>query len=117
MLPVASLAPPIVHAARFAVPGASAGQPPFACIDRPGTRRIVEHFDDVQDDAGRPAPAVTVVSPGLTTSVTIEESSQGMDEIHVHPAGQGFWVARALRELGAEATLCCVRGGEPSAAA
>jgi 1-phosphofructokinase len=77
----------------------------------------VEHFDDVQDGAAKPAPAVTVVSPGLTTSVTIEESSQGMDEIHVHPAGQGFWVARALRELGAETTLCCVRGGEPAAAA
>lgn len=60
---------------------------------------------------------VTVVSPGLLTSVTIEESSHGKDEIHIHPAGQGFWVARACLELGAQPTLCCVRGGEPSGAA
>lgn len=77
----------------------------------------MEHIDDDHHGTERSGPAVTVVTPGLTTSVTIEESSQGLDEIHVHPAGQGFWVARALHELGARPTLCCVRGGEPAAAA
>jgi len=62
-------------------------------------------------------PAITVVSPGLLASVTIERSAQGDDEIHIHPAGQGFWVARALSDLGADATLCCVRGGETGRAA
>jgi 1-phosphofructokinase len=77
----------------------------------------VQDTDEAQPGTDRERPAVTVVSPGLTTSVTIEESSQGLDEIHVHAAGQGFWVARALAELGAQPTLCCVRGGEPAMAA
>lgn len=99
------------------VPRAWAHQPRFARPDGPGTCRVVEHSDDDIEDTTESGPMVTVVSPGLVTSVTIEESSQGLDEIHVHPAGQGFWVARALLALGAQPTFCCVRGGEPAAAA
>jgi 1-phosphofructokinase len=73
--------------------------------------------DTAAPAADAPRPAITVMSPGLLASVTIELSSHGTDEIHFHPAGQGFWVARALNELGADATLCCVRGGEAAAAA
>lgn len=62
-------------------------------------------------------PAVTVVTPGLLVSVTVERSPAGGDEIHIHPAGQGFWAARAARDLGADTTLCCVRGGETGATA
>jgi 1-phosphofructokinase len=77
----------------------------------------VEHTDDPDGGTAQPPPPITIVSPGLVTSVTIEESSQGRDEIHIHPAGQGYWVARAVQELGGAPTLCCVRGGEPSNAA
>jgi 1-phosphofructokinase len=49
-------------------------------------------------------------SPILT--VTIERGT-GRPEVHLHPGGQGFWVARMAANLGAEVTLCCALGGEP----
>lgn len=62
--------------------------------------------------AKQPAPEVVTMSPGLLTSITIELDADNGDEIHVHPAGQGFWVARMLAALGARAVLCCPCGGE-----
>lgn len=57
-------------------------------------------------------PKVAVFSPGILTSITIERDARGGDEVHVHPAGQGYWVARMLVSLGAAPTLCCTCGGE-----
>jgi 1-phosphofructokinase len=46
-------------------------------------------------------------------SVTVEPmTADGGDDIHVHAAGQGVWVARMAAELGAEPTLCGFIGGE-----
>src|SRR5581483_978244 len=56
-------------------------------------------------------PRVTVFSPDPLLSVTIEARDSG-DEVHVHPAGQGVWVARMAAELGAHPVLCCLLGGE-----
>jgi 1-phosphofructokinase len=46
-------------------------------------------------------------------SIAIESfSADGGDDIHIHPAGQGVWVARMAAELGAEPVLCGFIGGE-----
>jgi 1-phosphofructokinase len=56
---------------------------------------------------------VAVFGPSPMLSVTIEAlTSDGGDDIHVHAAGQGVWVARMAAELGAAATLCGFLGGE-----
>jgi 1-phosphofructokinase len=56
---------------------------------------------------------VSVFAPVLTLTVTIEAGREdGPDEIHIHPGGQGFWVARMLRHLGERPLLCGPIGGE-----
>jgi 1-phosphofructokinase len=50
-------------------------------------------------------------------SVTVEPlTADGGDDIHIHAAGQGVWVARMAAELGAEPVLCGFIGGETGAA-
>lgn len=59
--------------------------------------------------------AVVVLAPGVLLSVTIEPLEDGDDdtyEIHLHPGGQGFWIARMLHHLGVPAVLCSPAGGE-----
>ncbi len=46
-------------------------------------------------------------------SITIETVPvEAVDDIHLHAAGQGVWVARMASELGADAVLCGYIGGE-----
>jgi 1-phosphofructokinase len=57
-----------------------------------------------------------VLAPNLTLTVTLENGGpDGDDEVHIHPGGQGFWVARMLRHLGIDAVLCGPIGGETGA--
>jgi 1-phosphofructokinase len=56
---------------------------------------------------------VTVFGPHPMLAITIEAlTSEGGDDIHLHAAGQGVWVARMAAELGAEPILCGFIGGE-----
>ena len=55
---------------------------------------------------------VAVFGPSPILTVTIEPGSD-RPEVHLHPGGQGFWVARMAANLGAEVVLCCSLGGEP----
>lgn len=58
-------------------------------------------------------PRVAIFSPNPMVSIAIESfSADGGDDIHIHPAGQGVWVARMAAELGAEPVLCGFLGGE-----
>lgn len=57
------------------------------------------------------APRVAIFGPDPLLSVTIEAGGGG-DELHVHAAGQGSWVARMAGELGAAPVLCSFLGGE-----
>ena len=59
-----------------------------------------------EDDA-----RVAVFGPNPLLSVTIEAAGAA-DDIHVHPAGQGVWLSRMARELGAQPVLCSLVGGE-----
>ncbi|MFL5902115.1 MAG: 1-phosphofructokinase family hexose kinase [Solirubrobacterales bacterium] len=55
----------------------------------------------------------TVFGPHPMLSVTVEAmTADGGDDIHVHAAGQGVWVARMAAELGADPVLCGFIGGE-----
>jgi 1-phosphofructokinase len=56
-------------------------------------------------------PRVAIFSPDPLLSVTIEARGAA-DEVHVHAAGQGAWVARMAAELGALPVLCAFVGGE-----
>ena len=46
-------------------------------------------------------PAICVFASSLVLTVTVEaaEADDG-DEIHIHPGGQGFWIARMIDRLG-----------------
>jgi 1-phosphofructokinase len=58
-----------------------------------------------------------VFAPAPILTVTIERGAHDNEthhagELHIHPGGQGFWVARMLESLGAPAALCTPLGGE-----
>lgn len=59
-------------------------------------------------------PNVCVFAPTLSLSVTFEApgGDGGLDEIHFHPAGQGFWIARMLHHLGERPVVVTTLGGE-----
>jgi len=58
------------------------------------------------------ADRIAVFAPSPILTVTIEPGSD-RPEVHLHPGGQGVWVARMAARLGSEVTLCCALGGEP----
>lgn len=57
-------------------------------------------------------PRVAVFGPHPILGITIERRGSGEDDIHVHPGGQGVWVARMAGEMGAYPLLCGFCGGE-----
>ncbi len=60
-----------------------------------------------------PSSKVAVFGPHPMLSITVEAlTGEGGDEIHLHAAGQGVWVARMAAELGAAPVLCGFIGGE-----
>jgi len=59
---------------------------------------------------------VAIFGPHPMLSITVEAlTADGGDDIHLHAAGQGVWVARMAAELGAGAVLCGFVGGESGA--
>ena len=58
------------------------------------------------------APRVCVFAPAPILTVTIEQGTHAGGELHVHPGGQGIWIARMLRVLGARPVICAPLGGE-----
>jgi 1-phosphofructokinase len=61
-----------------------------------------------EQESGR----VAIFSPHPVLTITIEARGGGQDDIHLHPGGQGVWVAKIAGELGAEPVLCGLIGGE-----
>jgi 1-phosphofructokinase len=56
---------------------------------------------------------VAVFGPHPMLSITLEAlTADGGDDIHLHAAGQGVWVARMAAELGSSPLLCGFIGGE-----
>ena len=59
------------------------------------------------------ASSSCVFAPNLSLTVTLEKGGDnGSTEVHLHPGGQGFWVARMLSHLGIAPSLCGPVGGE-----
>ncbi|MCK9795412.1 PfkB family carbohydrate kinase [Isoptericola sp. 4D.3] len=57
--------------------------------------------------------AVCVVAPEPLLTIEIEtDRVRDLPEIHVHPGGQGLWVATMARALGADVAVCGPFGGE-----
>jgi len=59
-------------------------------------------------------PRLAVFAPAPILTITVEEED-GEPALHLHPGGQGLWVAHMAATLGAEAVLCAPFGGEPGA--
>jgi 1-phosphofructokinase len=59
-------------------------------------------------------PRVCVFAPTPLLTVTIEQpsSDRGDGEVHLHPGGQGFWIARMLLRLDIDVVVCAALGGE-----
>ncbi len=59
-------------------------------------------------------PNICVFAPSLMLSVTVEVVSEETpaDDVHFHPGGQGFWIARMLRRLGQQPIMIAPLGGE-----
>ncbi|MEE6287275.1 PfkB family carbohydrate kinase [Georgenia sp. MJ173] len=56
-------------------------------------------------------PRLCVLGPTPLLMVEVEGSDADA-EVHLHPGGQGLWVARMAQSLGAEVTICGPFGGE-----
>jgi 1-phosphofructokinase len=56
--------------------------------------------------------SLVVFGPSPVLTITVEPGTV-RPAVHLHPGGQGVWVARLAATLGAEVTLCCALGGEP----
>ncbi|MBV9915685.1 MAG: hypothetical protein JO153_04215 [Solirubrobacterales bacterium] len=70
-------------------------------------RNVVRTQRANQERRGR----LAVFAPSPLLTITIEPGS-GQPEVHLHPGGQGFWVARLAVTLGAQVAMCCSLGGE-----
>jgi 1-phosphofructokinase len=57
-------------------------------------------------------PRVAVFGPHPLLSITIERRGEDEDDVHLHSAGQGVWVARMAGEMGSHPLLCSFLGGE-----
>lgn len=55
-----------------------------------------------------PSPLLTVTAE----AGALDPHSPDTAEVHLHPGGQGFWIARMLRALGLDTRLCAPLGGE-----
>ena len=55
---------------------------------------------------------VCVFWPAPLLTITLESTADGADELHLHPGGQGFWIARMANVLGADVVVCAPFGGE-----
>lgn len=73
--------------------------------------------DHAPRDPLGPQSPVCVFAPSLYLTVTVEERDGWHEagEVHLHPGGQGFWIARMLAELGGNPVLCGPVGGEVGA--
>lgn len=73
-------------------------------------------IDDALEDTASEPTTCAVVGPLLYLTVTVETEPDNNDDqrskVHLHPGGQGFWIARMIKVLGLEARLVSPIGGE-----
>lgn len=59
-----------------------------------------------------PTPLAVVEATAALTDVKRSESGDAEGGVHIHPGGQGLWMARMARSLGAKVTVVGPFGGE-----
>jgi 1-phosphofructokinase len=62
--------------------------------------------------SGRPRVCVFAPAPLLTVTIEKPSTDRGDGEVHLHPGGQGFWIARMLSRLDVDVVVCAALGGE-----
>lgn len=60
-------------------------------------------------------PRLCVLGPTPLLMVEVEGGDDEAADVHLHPGGQGLWVARMAQSLGADVTICGPFGGEVGA--
>jgi 1-phosphofructokinase len=63
------------------------------------------------DSAVHRRPAVAVLAPAPLLTITIEAAGP-REDVHLHPGGQGVWIARLIANLDIDVVLCATFGGE-----
>ena len=56
--------------------------------------------------------AVAVFSPALQLTIELHLTGEGLDEVHLHAGGQGYWVSKMIAALGGMPIPCAPVGGE-----
>ena len=69
------------------------------------------------DDDDHARQPVCIFAPAPQLTITIELTVDERADLHVHPGGQGIWVARMVRTLGLRPVVCSPFGGESGALA
>ncbi len=57
-------------------------------------------------------PAVAVFAPALLLLVELHHTGDGVEDVHLHAGGQGYWISRMIQALGARPIPCAAVGGE-----
>lgn len=60
--------------------------------------------------------AVAVFAPAMLLSIELHRTGDGVDEVHLHAGGQGYWISRMIQALGSRPIPCAAIGGETGAA-
>ncbi|MFH5821776.1 1-phosphofructokinase family hexose kinase [Georgenia sp. AZ-5] len=69
------------------------------------------------EEQHEPVVAVLAIAPILEVTVEATINAPDKPQMHVHPGGQGLWVARMVTTLGGRAVVCGPFGGETGTAA
>jgi 1-phosphofructokinase len=78
-----------------------------------GTEPASEVSSPVPAGGSSEEPSVAVFAPALLLLVELHRGSDGLDDVHLHAGGQGYWISRMIQALGARAVPCAAVGGEP----
>ncbi len=70
---------------------------------------------DTDDATTRPTVCVLAPTPQLTVTIEAGRGPDDSPDLHVHPGGQGLWIARMAASLGADVVVCGPFGGETGA--
>ena len=117
--PVAPVPVPPAPASPAPVPPAPASPAPASpALATERGRGELPRTADTVGGSGATRPRICVLAPTPLLVVELagphEESGRAPEhvDIHLHPGGQGLWVARMAVSLGAEVTVCGPFGGE-----
>jgi 1-phosphofructokinase len=90
---------------------------PDAPPRRDTTQRSTQSASTETVDEAASRQPVCIFAPAPQLTITVEQTVDERADLHVHPGGQGIWVARMVRTLGLRPVVCSPFGGESGALA